>query len=230
MVNKTMTLHQYAEQLREQNKPHEALRIYEDVILAYQEQGDYAGLVEALMGRGLTYKHLYGLTHDVSFATIARHTVLSSLEIAQTHNLKDKIYRCYFHLGEMEILFQNYARAIECYTTALSQYPNDAAEKGDFQYHLGSAQYRSGNREEGKRNLIEGMKKIEEHESSTDSFLFHVWQSGGYMTMAELLWHDVPIEAKKYLHRAEQIINADNRLIIRKRQLQQLKEKLPTTD
>ena len=55
----TKTLHQQAEDLREQDKLLEALKLYEVVIIGYQREKDYSGIVEAFGGRCLTYKHLF---------------------------------------------------------------------------------------------------------------------------------------------------------------------------
>jgi len=226
MPGRIQYLHTKAEKLREEDKLLEALKTYEEVIALYQEQKNYAGMIEAIMGRCLTYKHLYLVTDDKSFAIIARNTALSALEIAQEKNMADKIYRCNFRMGEMEMLFDDFKKATQYYEKALSDYPVDEAEKGDFQYHLGEAQYKAGLTEAGKKNMLEGLAKIEEHEDTTDSFAYHVWRSGGYMRLAEALWNDSPEEARQYLKIAGDIIDSDERLIIRKRQVRELKEKL----
>lgn len=192
-------LHQQAEQLREQDRHLEALKLYEEVIVGYQAEKNYSGLVEALGGRCLTYKHLFLLTNDFSLAIIANHSALASLEVAQKFDLHNKIHRCYFRLGEMAMLFGQYQEAISYYMKALESYPKAEAERGDFRYHLGEAQYRAGLKKEGKQNLVNGVKEIEKHETTTDSFVFHVWQSGGYMRLAEALWIDSPKEAQQYL-------------------------------
>jgi tetratricopeptide (TPR) repeat protein len=215
---KTFDLHQQAEELREQDKLLDALKLYEEVILGYQQQKDYSGLVEALGGRCLTYKHLFLLTKDFTFHNLADHSALSSLEIAQNFGISDKFHRCYFRLGEMQMLVNKFINATEYYQKALNLYPQEEAEKGDFQYHLGEAQYRAGKIVEGKKNLLEGQRLIEKYESSTDSFVFHVWLSGCLMKRAELT------NNKQCLDRAQIIIDSDPRLIIRKRQIKELKK------
>lgn len=210
-------LHQQAETLREQDKHPEALKLYEEVIVAYQKEKNHSGLVEALGGRCLTYKHLFLLTADFSFLNLAKHSALSSLEIAANFKLTEKYYRCYFRLGEMEILSKNYPKAVEYYQKSLSLYPQDDAEKGDFQYHLGEAQYLNGDKETGLLNLKSGLDKIRQFKDSTDSFLIHVWESGCLMKLFYFL------RDKNYLIEAENIIDSDPRLIIRKRQLEEIK-------
>lgn len=209
-------LHQKAEKLREQDKLEEALKLYEEVIIGYQNEKNYSGLVEALGGRCLTYKHLFLLTEDFCFKNLAYYSALSSLEIAKNYNLKDKIYRSYFRLGEMEILFKNYKKAIEYYKKSLDLYPQEESEKGDFQYHLGEAQCLKGDTKNGLANLSSGLTKIRQYRDSTDSFLINVWESGCLMKLF-LFTKD-----KNYLEDAQKIIDSDPRLIIRKRQISEL--------
>lgn len=211
-------LHQKAEKLREQDKLLDALKLYEEVIVGYQNEKNYSGLVEALGGRCLTYKHLFLLSDDFCFKKIAYYSALSSLEIAQNYNLKDKIYRSYFRLGEMEILQKNYKKAIEYYKKSLDLYPQEESEKGDFQYHLGEAQCLKGDTKNGLANLSSGLTKIRQYRDSTDSFLINVWESGCLMKLY-LFTKD-----KNYLEDAQKIIDSDPRLIIRKRQISELRK------
>ena len=219
-------LHYQAEELREKDQLVEALKLYEEAIVNYQKEKDCNGLTECLGGRCLTYKHLFLLNDDYVFFNLAKHSAISSLEIAKNYNLEQKIYRCLFRLGEMEMLVNNYSEAINYYQKSLELYPQEEAEKGDFQYHLGEAQYKSGDKINGKRNLLDGLALIEKYENSTDSFVFHVWQSGAYKTLAKLLWHDSSDEAKKYLEIGSSIAQKDDRLIIRRRQFEELKRSL----
>lgn len=217
--SKTLSLFEKAEKLREQDKLLEALKLYEEVIIAYQKSENYSDLVESLGGRCLTYKHLFLLSDDQSFAVIAKHDALSALEIAQIFNQKNKFYRCYFRLGEMEMLFKNYKKAIDYYQKSLSLYPQEKAEKGDFQYHLGEAQYMKGDTKNGLENLSAGLTKIRQYRDSTDSFLINVWESGCLMKLAFFT------KDNNYLDEAQKIIDSDPRLIIRKRQMAKLTNK-----
>jgi len=90
MAQNTSSVHQQAETLREQDKHLEALKLYEEVIFAYQKEKNYSNLIEALGGRCLTYKHLFLLSSDFSFLNLAQHSALSSLEIALNYRLKEK--------------------------------------------------------------------------------------------------------------------------------------------
>ena len=214
----TNKLHQKAEDLREEDKLLDALKLYEEVIYKYQQEKNYSALIEALGGRCLTYKHLFLLSKDFVFFNLALHSALSSLEIAKNYKIILKIHRCYFRLGEMEMLANNFLKAEKYYLKAFIKYPREEAEKGDFQYHLGEAQFRAGKKDEGLKNLLAGLELIKKYKSSTDSFVYNVWHSGCLMRLAELT------KNKKYLLEAQKIIDSDPRLIIRKRQIKELKK------
>lgn len=212
----TKSLHQQAEKLREQDKLLEAIKLYEEVIIAYQQEKNYTGIVEALGGRCLTYKHLFLLTNDFVFLNLAYYSAKSSLKIARHYKINSKIHRCYFRLGEMEILKGNYLKAEKYYLVALKKYPNENSEKGDFQYHLGEAQYLAGQKEIALKNLLSGLALIRKYQSTTDSFLINVWESGCLMKLYTFT------KDKKYLIGAQKIIDSDQRLIIRRRQIKNL--------
>jgi len=218
MAKSTQFLHQKAEKLRESDQLLKALKLYEEVIYKYQQEKNYSGLVEALGGRCLTYKHLFLLTNDFSFRNLAYHFALSSLEIAKHFKISQKIHRCYFRLGEMEMLGNNFLKAQNFYLKAFAKYPKEEAEKGDFQYHLGEAQFRAGKKNEGLKNLLDGLKLIEKYESTTDSFVYRVWRSGCLMRLAEFT------KDKKYFIKAQKIIDSDPRLVIRRRQIATLRK------
>lgn len=225
MLTTTLKLHQKAEKLREQDKHLEALKVCEEAILNYQKEKNYIGLCSILQSRSLTYKHLYLLTNDISFAILAKKDNESSILISQKNKLKT-IYSAYFRYGDTLMLFNDYKNAILNYQKALNLYPKIDSEKGDYQYHLGEALYKNGNKKDGLKNILEGLKIIRENKSKTDSFLINVWESGCLLKLTELFYKDNPNDSQKYFQQAKDIINTDKRLIIRKRQLKELSVKL----
>jgi len=114
------------------------------------------------------------------------------------------------------MLFKNYKKAVNYYKKSLSLYPNEDAQKGDFIYHLGEAQCLKGDTKNGLANLSSGLTKIRQYRDSTDSFLINVWESGCLMKLF-VFTKDI-----NYLNEARKIINADPRLIIRRRQIKNL--------
>ena len=220
----TNSFHSQAETAREEDKHLEALQLIEAALIEYQQAKDYAGFAQALQSRCLTYKHLFLLHNDRVYALLAQHDAQASLAIAQLHDLKTLLGSSYFRLGEIAMLFDDYGQAVEYYQQALANYHGTNCEKGDYQYHLGEALYRLGQKAEGKKELVQGLQAIQANAHEVDSFLAHVWESGAHLRLAELLKVDEPAEAQQHLTAAEQIITADPKLIIRKRQLEELKK------
>lgn len=215
-------IHKKAEVEREKDNHLEALRLIEEAIVAYQKESNYSGLTKVLQSRVLTYKHLFLLSKDVVFALLAQKDAESSLEIAQRNSLEDKYSSCYYRLGEVSMLFKDYLLAEENYKKALDQYQGSKSEKGDYRYHLGEAMYRSGNKKEGKSVLLQGLSEIQDNANEVDPFLIHVWESGCYMRLAELLVNDEPKQAKEYFDKAKEIAQLDDKLVIRRRQITEL--------
>jgi tetratricopeptide (TPR) repeat protein len=221
MVNKAVNFHKKAEKLREQDKHLQALELCDEALLAYQQEKNYFGISSLLQSRILIYKHLFLLTKDSSFYLLAMKDAELSLLISQKHKLSN-LHVVYFRLGETFMLSNDFSKAILNYKKALELYPKEDSEKGDYRYHLGEALYRNGNKKGGLENLLFGLKTIQRYKLKTDSFLINVWESGNYLRLTELLKKDNPKQSKEYLLKAKQIINSDERLIIRKRQLQKL--------
>jgi tetratricopeptide (TPR) repeat protein len=225
MVSIAVKLHQKAEKLREQDKHLQALKISDKAFIAYQKEKNYLGLCSLLQSRVLIYKHLFLITQDLCFVVLAQKEAESSLLICQENKL-DILYTCYFRLGEIFMLFKDYKNAILNYQKALALYPKINSEKGDYQYHLGEALYKNGDKKSGLKSILEGLKIIRENSLKTDSFLIHVWESGCLLKLTELLYKDNLSESQKYFQQAKEIINSDKKLIIRKRQLKELSIKL----
>jgi tetratricopeptide (TPR) repeat protein len=217
MKNIAVKLHQKAEKLREQDKHLEALKVCDEAIIAYQKDKDYFGISSLIQSRVLIYKHLFLLTNDFCFYVLAIKDTEASLLFSQKYKLKN-LHTCYFQIGEIFMLSNNFQKAILNYKKALKIYPQNDSEKGDYQYHLGEAQYRNGDKKTGLKNLLDGLKLIQKYQSKTDSFLIHVWESGCYLRLAQLLRKDNIVNAKIYLEKAKKIIYSDKKLIIRKRQ------------
>lgn len=155
---------------------------------------------------------------------MARKDAEASLAIAELHKLETVLGSSYFRLGEIDMLFEDYDSAVENYQRSLDHYHGTDCERGDYRYHLGEALYRLGKKEEAKEQLYLGLKEIQDHADQVDSFLVHVWESGAHMRLADLLRTDEPEKAKEHLAKAEEIINSDPKLVIRKRQLAELKK------
>lgn len=215
----TSELKKQADILREEGKSLQAIDVYNHVVVRYQEDGNYADMMQALTGRLLAWKHLFYKTQDKIYAIFVKKEVEEMLEIAKEHQLIDQLYLIHFLNGGSAILLNDYPLAEIEFKKAVELYPREDAEKGDWIAHLGDAMYRNGKKEEGKRTLLQGISLIKERSPGLDPFLFNVWVCGAYLRMAKLLKTDHPEESQFFLNQAKAIIDSDARLVIRKQQL-----------
>lgn len=209
----------HADFLREDGQSLLAIDTYNYAIVQFQEQKEYDKMIGALTGRLLCWKHLFYKTQAKVYAIFVQKEAEGMLEIAKTYHVTNRMHLIHFLNATAALLFEDYVTAQKEYESALAAYPTDSAEVGDWTAHLGEAMYRNGKKEEGKQKILEGVKIIEERSSQIDSFLRNVWVSGAYLRLAKLLRNDDPAESQKYLKMAQEIIDGDPRLVIRKQQL-----------
>lgn len=215
-----MELQKEADNVREEGKSLIAIDLYNQSIVSYQESKDYSSLMEALTGRLLSWKHLFYKTEDKIYAIFVKKEAEAMLEVAKAYNLKDRFYLIHFLNGTSAILLNDYDAAEKEFSKAIELYPFENAEKGDWIAHLGDALYRNGMKEKGKKTILNGVEIIKEKSSQIDSFLFNVWVSGTYLRLAKLLRTDNPEESQLFFNQSKEIINSDDRLVIRKQQLE----------
>jgi len=223
MKNATQ-LSQLGSKLREQDKHLQAATTLTQAIILAQQEGNFRLLIDCLKDRCLTWKHFFLLTNDSVFITLAQKDAESMLAIATDKKLSDKLATSYFRLGEIAMEAQNFSQAVSYYQKSLHHYHQPDAEMGDYTYHLGEALYKNGQKETSLIKFDEGIKILQQYQPSTDSFVYHVWLSGAYLRLAQLLLTDNKPLGQKYLKLAKKIIDSDPRLIIRHRQLDQLSQ------
>ncbi len=212
--------------LREQASHAAALSFLNAAIALFVTGKDYSGLISALGSRCLTWKHLLQLTGDRAYAVLAKKDAEACLELTRMKGVKAHLHTSHFRVAEILIYFKDYSGAIKHYELALRHYRGTRAEKGDFRYHLGEALFRNGQENLGKATILKGLKEIQDNRREVGSFLSHVWESGALMRLTELLWPSERQLARDYLARARQIISRDQRLVMRKKQLRLLTQRI----
>lgn len=212
-------LEQKANIVREEGKSLQAIDLYNQAIVLYQEDQNYSGVLEALTGRLLSWKHLFYKTEDKIYAIFVKKNAEMMLEIAKEHRLLDRLFLIHYLNGQAATLFKDPKTAEQEFQKAVELFPFNNAEKGDWTTHLGNAMYENGKKEEGKKLILQGVQQIQEHASEIDSFRLHVWISGAYLRLAKLLKSDDIKECQLYFKKAKEIIDGDDRLVIRKQQL-----------
>lgn len=226
-ANTPELLRDRADIVREEGKTLEALDLYNQALVGFQQKHDYCGVLDALIGRLISWQHLYNHENDPLFAVLARKEAEAMLAIAQEYSIHDRDRLIHFFLGKSSVFLHDYPAAESEFALAVALYPQENAEKGDWLAHLGEAIYQNGRKEEGEKIMPEGIQQIQAHQEGVDSFRINVWTSGAYLRLAKLFIDDgKPEQAELYLFRGEEIILKDPRLIIRKQQLDILKKKV----
>ena len=209
-----------ADALREKGESLEALHLYNQAIFQLQREKNYSQMLDTLSGRYIAWQHLYFQEGESAYLIFAKKDAEAMQEIADIYAVEDKNHLIHFFLAKSAMLTKDYSSAQREFELALSFYPVDHAEIGDWLVHLGDAVYRNGKKEEGKARILEGIRKIESHSNETDSFLKNVWISGAYLKLYKLLDQDQPEEAKRYLALGQEIVKNDPRLVIRREQFE----------
>lgn len=169
-------LHGMGSDAREKDHHLEALQYLDHAIVGYQKEENYRGVVDALKDRTLTWKHYFLLTKDSVYAILAKKDAETMLAVAKDKKLDDKLSTSFFRLGEVAMLFEDYQDAIKNYKKSLKYYVGPLAEKGDFRYHLGEALYRNGDKKEGKKAMLTGLKELKKGADEVPEFLINVWE------------------------------------------------------
>ena len=227
MADSPEMLQHQADVLREEGKTLNALNLYNQALINYQQKHDYNGVLSVLCGRLISWQHLFNHEEDKVYAILARKEAESMLTIAKEYGIHDRDHLIHFLFGKSCIFLKDFNCAEMEFKKAVDLYPQENAEKGDWLAHLGEAIYKNGRKEEGERLIVEGVQQNQAHQKEEDLFKINVWISGAYLRLAKILISDNKIEeAKIYLSKGEERILRDPRLVIRKQQLEILRKKI----
>jgi tetratricopeptide (TPR) repeat protein len=220
-ANSGIGLLDQADQLREKGESLKSIQLYDEAIVEAVHHHNNSMLIGALTGRLLAWKHLFYKTHDRTYALLVKKEAEAMTKIAEEKGLKER-HLFHYLSATADNLLQDYPSAEKELKLAVEHYPLNNAEKGDWVAHLGEALYLNGKKKEGIETTLKGIEIIQSHAEGVDPFLIHVWLSGAYLRLATLLKTDNLQESKSYLEKAKKIIQSDDRLVIRKQQLEEL--------
>lgn len=225
-----LSLHKQAETARENEEFINALTFCDQALIEYQKEGNIAGFAEVLSSKVLTLRHLYEQTTDQNYIILAKHIAIASVEIAQKGDDPKALAIPLFNLGKTQQTLGEYADAIENIKEAIAnlmQNPPPQHNKPsvvlDMTLHLSVCEYKNGDKsalERAEKALLD-LTAAEEDKYEKD-----VWLSGGYIEIAEMLKADDPTRAKQSLQRAREIIDANPKLTLRKKQLEKVSAEL----
>lgn len=229
--SKGLQAHNKAELARESEDFLGSLKYLDEAVVNYVEEKNYDKLAESFGSRFLVLRHLYNTTKADVYKLLALRTIEDGVKIAEKYASESGKALPYLSMAKAMDDFNNdYPKAIEYYKKSLEILRNNPPADHDFPGHtsyvslkLSRAEYLNGDEsaidrvEEAIKNILE----MKDHPYEKD-----VWASGGYMYLAELMREKDPPKAKGALQKAEEIINSNPKLTIRKRQLEELKKQL----
>lgn len=244
MESEGRRLHGLAAQARESGDHLKSPQFSDEAMLAYQKDKDALGLAELLADRSIAFRHLFDNTQDRNFLLIAKHEILTAVEIAEASGEKQALALPYFNLAKIyETLDQlpeavnNYRKAVDNLTNNPPEPHNRAAIVADFKVHLETCSYKNGDKSalERAEQALQELEQVpvlsdEDFEAAGKKLDYNqevkynkdVWLSGGHMRIAEMLRKDNPQKAKEHLQKAKEIIDANPELKLRLGQWEKL--------
>lgn len=216
-----------ANTLREEEKYGESSKLYTECLLELTELNDAEGLIHALGGQSLIYKIQ---ARKVSSLVYRNLTIAFAKEVNRiAEENKDRLDG-----RTLSIAYRNWADAIlmgERPKEALPVFEKSFAvstasicEKGSVKAHIGGIKYLIGEKEEGKRIIVEALADIRTGEM--DTYAPRVWETGCLNGLAKIYALEGDKElAVKTINEAIQI-DKDHELTIRMRESLEILEKI----
>lgn len=222
--------HSLAEQTREEGKLLAALENTDKATIAYQEEGDMAGLAEIQASRMLTFRHLYEKTGEKKYLILARFAAEASVEIARSLTDKSGLAIPLFNLAKIRETLGELPGARDAYRETVEAMENNPpadhdrpAVLADVRGHLATCEYVNGD-ETALERAEQALADLESAEEL--SYNKNVWLSGAQMRIAKAVNVDDPEKAREYLREAKKIIDEDKRLKLRLEQWEKLVKRL----
>jgi tetratricopeptide (TPR) repeat protein len=215
---------QLARKQREQGKPKVALNTFNEVLFLAVKKRNHVAIIQALTDRCISFRHLFEETSDAAFAILARKDAQSMLEMVKLWGVVEKLQTAYYMLGQASLMFQDFSDAENYFFKSLRYFKGNGAEKGSWRYHWAKSLYLIGEKKKSLLAFAQAINEIKKHAARIDPFLINTYLSGAYLNFAQVLMKDNPVDARKYLKLAKEIISSDKRLVVRKKQLLKLEK------
>ncbi len=209
---------------RELAKPVQALEIFNKVLLLAQKEHNHERAIQVFADRAIVYRHMFEDTGDVLFAVLARKDAETMFELVKTWGVSERLHTAYYLLGQGALLFQDYSDAENYFYKSLRYFKGNLSEKGSWRYHWAKALYMTGEKKKALLAFAQAINEIIKNKNSVNDFLYKVYLSGAYANYAFVLAKEKMPEAKKYYGLAKDIIRSDKRLVVRKKQWQELEK------
>lgn len=216
-----------ANTLREQEKYGESSKIYTECLLELTEQNDVEGLIHALGGQSLIYKHQIRKTKLPVYKNLTLAFAEEGYKVAEQNKntlggyVLSVAYRCW---GDALTINGRLKEALPIFEKALEVTTADVYEKGNLKSHIAKIKYLLGEKEAGIQMAKEALVDIRTGDMS--AYAPRVWETGCLIKLA--IVH--ALEGKKdmaleYINEAKQIAK-DHNLSIRLKESEEILEKI----
>lgn len=218
-----------ANTLREEEKYGESSKIYTECLLELTELNDAEGLIHALSGQSLIYKHHVGKTEKSIYENLTLAFAYESFRVAEDNkdSLDGRVISIACKgLGDALIVKERYDEALVYFERAVEVTTADRCEKGTLKAHVGGVKYKLGKKEEGVKEILEALGDIRTGDMNT--YAPRVWETGCLNKLAIASALDGKNdEALKYVTEAIQIEREHN-LSIRLKESERILENINT--
>src|SRR5581483_7246321 len=146
-------LHGQSEQARESGDPLQSLKLNDEAMVAYEEEGNTLGFVENLASRIHALNQLADKTGDKKYLIYGKYIAMASLEMAEETNdptqltvPSDMLARQLEKLGHLKEAADMYQKAVDNIMSTPSPIFDRAAIKADYKIRAYTAAYRAGDK------------------------------------------------------------------------------------
>ncbi len=216
-----------ANTLREEEKYGESSKLYTECLLELTGLNDAEGLIHALGGQSLIYKHHIGKTPTSIYENLCLAFAYEGFRVAEDN--KNKLsgyvlaiaYRC---LGDALLMKDRPNEALIYFEQAMQVSTADKCEKGNLKAHIGGIKYKLGEKEKGIEIIKEALADI--RTGDMNSYAPRVWETGclNKLAIADVLAGNKE-SALKCVNEAIQIEKEHN-LTIRLKESEKILEKI----
>ena len=231
MTNKARMFHEKAVAAREKEQFSESLTHIHKALHAYSESNDLAGFSEGIAFRAGTLKVYADIHNNVPILLLAKHELEAASALAEYSENANSLSLTLYTLAQVLESLNEYASAVQNYKKASSILKKNSlnskstqALQATMQLHLETCKYKTGD----TAALGRAEKALKELTETNDpnEYTTHVWISGGYLRIANALKKDDLLQAKRYLLRAKEYLEAHPELVVRKKQYELLEKNI----
>ncbi len=216
-------LHIKAEEAREKEDFLGSLKLCDEATVKYAKENNIVKLAEVQASRALSLRQLAHETGNKNLYVLAKFAAKSGVKIIENSDSKNGIAIPLYTVAKCMIDLEKYDKAAEKIQEALEAGDEtlSPAAIAEMKTRLAALQYRLG--VDGAKSVFDSaLAELESLEA--DDYTKKVWLSGAYMHMAEAM-KSKGEDASGEIAKAEKIINSDDKLSIRRQQLEALKNK-----